>query len=137
MRTTITGARPGHGRTGAALARVAVCALTAAAATVLACSGGGPKRTLIVYEAARGETVNVYTIDPSSGATTQLTHGTKFDGNPAWSLDRRRIIFASNRDGQAQTDIYTMDRSGSDVRRLTDTPAAGEYSPKYAPDGKT
>ncbi len=136
MRTTVTAGRPGRHRTSGPSARVALCALIAVAGSVFACGGGGP-RALIVYEAARGETVNVYTIDPSSGATTQITHGTKFDGNPAWSLDRRRIIFVSNRDGQAQTDIYTMDRSGGDARPLTDTPDAGEYSPRYSPDGKT
>ncbi|MHB8684523.1 MAG: TolB family protein [Dehalococcoidia bacterium] len=136
------GARPRQDRRGVAHlrdgwpARVALSGLIAIAGVLLACGTSGA-RGVIVYEAARGETVNIYTIDPSSGATTQLTHGTKFDGNPAWSADRGRIIFASNRDGQAQTDIYSMDRSGGGVRRLTDTPDAGEYSPKYSPDGKT
>ncbi|MHB8376309.1 MAG: TolB family protein, partial [Dehalococcoidia bacterium] len=118
------GARPRQDRRGVAHlrdgwpARVALSGLIAIAGVLLACGTGGA-RGVIVYEAARGETVNIYTIDPSSGATTQLTHGTNFDGNPAWSADRGRIIFASNRDGQAQTDIYSMDRSGGGVRRLT------------------
>lgn len=125
-------------RSGVRRALLAFALIPAAgAAVVLAgCSGGGAKR-LIVYEAAQGTTVNVYTIDPASGTTRQLTHGTSFDGNPAWSPDRKRIIFASQRDGQQQNDLYTMAADGGDVRRLTNTPDAGEYSPKYAPGGAT
>ena len=92
---------------------------------------------LIVYEASKNGVANIYTIDPADGATRQLTRGSGFDGNPAWSRDYTRIIFTSNRDGQSQNDLYTMKADGSDVRRLTNTPGGGEYSPKYSPDGKS
>jgi TolB protein len=104
-------------------------------ALVSACGSSKP-RHLIVYEAQRGDVTNVYTIDPASGETTQLTHGTTFDGNPAWSPDHKDIVFSSRRDGQAKNDLYVMDADGGHVRRLTDTPDAGEVSAKYSPDGQ-
>jgi TolB protein len=121
----------------ARLLRPALCAVLAGiiGGALVACgsSRGGGER-LIVYEASKDSVTNIYTIDPADGTTNQLTHGTGFDGNPAWSRDYTRIIFASNRDGQAQNDLYTMNADGSGVRRLTDTPG-GEYSAKYSPDG--
>lgn len=120
------------------LLRPALCAMLVGAiglATV-ACSGGDGGKRLIVYEASKDGAANIYTIDPAGGATKQLTHGTRFDGNPAWSRDYTHIIFASDRDGQAQNDLYTMKADGSGIRRLTNT-AGGEYSAKYSPDGRS
>lgn len=113
-----------------------LCAAAVCMAAIGACSGAMTQRA-IVYEAAAPDGTNVFTVDPSTGASVQLTHGTRFSGNPAWSIDHRRIIFSSQRDGQAQNDLYTMADDGSDVRRLTDTPDAGEYSAKFSPDGKS
>lgn len=92
---------------------------------------------LIVYEASDGSVTNIYTIDALSGEGRQLTNGDTFHGNPAWSPDRTKIVFSSQRDGQTQNDLYVMDSRGRNVRRLTDTPNAGEFSPKYSPDGRT
>ncbi len=119
-----------------ALRLVPVCVAVACFAPFAACSSA-PTHQAIVYEAAVSGATNVFTIDPSTGASTQLTHGARFSGNPAWSIDYRRIIFSSQRDGQAQNDLYTMAADSSDVRRLTDTPDAGEYSAKFSPDGKS
>ncbi len=77
----------------------------------------------------------MYTIDAESGATRQITHGTTYDGNPAWLPDHEHIVFSSRRDGQAKNDLYVMDADGSNVRRLTDTPDNGEWSAKVSPDG--
>lgn len=93
----------------------------------------------IVYE-ARGvddTIVNVYTIDPATKESTQLTNGSSFDGNPGWSPDYSRIIFASDRErGDRQNDIYTMAADGSDVRKLTDGRIESFWSPKFSPDGR-
>ncbi|HZP58449.1 MAG TPA: DPP IV N-terminal domain-containing protein [Dehalococcoidia bacterium] len=106
-------------------------------ALLAACGGDdAPASPRIVYEASAGDITNIYTVDPHSGATAQLTHGARFDGSPAWSPDRRRIIFSSDRDGQAQTDLYVMRADGSDAHRITDTPNAGEYSAKFSHDGR-
>jgi Tol biopolymer transport system component len=90
----------------------------------------------IVYEASDNERTNVYSIDPETGESVQLTESENYDGQPAWSPDRERIIYISDA-GQTQnvTDLYTMAADGSDVQRLTDTPDQSERSPKYSPDG--
>jgi len=114
----------------------AVAAALAVLALAAGCRGPGPKaQALIVYEGTSGDVTNVYTIDPSSGRSRRITQGTSFDGNPAWSPDRTRIIFSSRRDGQAKNDLYVMDANGRNFERLTDTPEAGEWSAKYSPDG--
>ena len=107
-----------------------------AAFTLLTGCDSSPKpRQFIVYEAQTDGITNVYTIDPQNGASRQLTHGTSFDGNPAWSPDRRRILFTSDRGSESKGDLYTMDADGGHLSRLTDTPDAGEWSAKFSRDG--
>ncbi|HSJ54707.1 MAG TPA: hypothetical protein VLC52_13285 [Anaerolineae bacterium] len=54
------------------------------------------------------------------------------DLSPSWSPDGRRIAFASKRDGNWE--IYTMDRDGGNLLRLTDHPA-DDTNPAWSPDG--
>jgi TolB protein len=115
-------------------------ALLALASALSACGGGDDAPPVhddrIVYEAASDGVTNVFMIDASSGESRQLTSGSSYDGAPAWSPDRTRIVFSSDRDAaQRIADIYTMAPDGSDVRRLTATPDRIELHPKYSPDG--
>ena len=55
------------------------------------------------------------------------------DGSPSWSPDSRRLVFAAEHDGQS--DIYSMDATGGDRRRLTSTPAE-EDAPAFSPDAR-
>jgi TolB protein len=52
---------------------------------------------------------------------------------PAWSDDGTTVVFASNKDGQI--DLYTMKADGSNLTRLTQTPA-DEGAAGWSPDGK-
>ena len=54
------------------------------------------------------------------------------DLSPSWSPDGTRLAFASKRDGNWE--IYTMDRDGGNLARLTDNPA-DDTNPAWAPDG--
>lgn len=54
------------------------------------------------------------------------------DLSPSWSPDGSRIAFASKRDGNWE--IYTMDRDGGNLLRLTDHPA-DDTNPAWSPDG--
>ncbi len=51
---------------------------------------------------------------------------------PAWSPDGSRLAFTSSRDGNPE--IYTMNRDGSDVRRITNHPNI-DSTPTWAPTG--
>ena len=54
------------------------------------------------------------------------------DLSPSWSPDGTRMAFASKRDGNWE--IYTMDRDGGNLARLTNDPA-DDTNPAWAPDG--
>jgi Tol biopolymer transport system component len=51
---------------------------------------------------------------------------------PTWSPDGTRLAFASKRDGNWE--IYTMDRNGSNLVRLTDHPG-DDTRPAWSPEG--
>ncbi len=54
------------------------------------------------------------------------------DLSPSWSPDGTRLVFASKRDGNWE--IYTMDRDGGNLTRLTNEPA-DDTNPAWSPDG--
>jgi TolB protein len=51
---------------------------------------------------------------------------------PAWSPDGSKIAFTSNRDGNPE--IYVVNRDGTGMRRLTNSPAI-DVTPTWAPTG--
>lgn len=68
-----------------------------------------------------------------TGRTRRLTSDRSHDTQPAWSPDRRRIVFLSDRTGPV--DVYTMRADGSGRRRLTRSPAR-ERDVAFSPDGR-
>jgi TolB protein len=65
-------------------------------------------------------TANVYTIRPDGTGLRRLTHspaGEGFDLFPTWSPDGTRIVF--NHAEQDEFDLYTMNRWGNRVQRIT------------------
>ena len=70
----------------------------------------------------------------SEGATVkQLTFGKNHDSNPLFSPDGKNLLFASDRDGEAQ--LWVMALDGGEPRRLTDFPG-GVSDPLFSPDGR-
>jgi TolB protein len=124
-----------------------VVVMMLAAALLVSCGGdnndeppeGAAPESLIVYEGAKDGAVNVYTVDAETGTIAQLTFRDSSDAHPAWSPDRTRIVFASDRDdasGERRRDIYTMAADGSDVRRVTELSESDDWSPKYSRNGE-
>jgi TolB protein len=66
------------------------------------------------------------------GVRENPTKGSGSNFLPAWSPDGTRIAFASNRDGNME--LYIMNADGSNVRRLTNHPAA-DVVPTWSPTG--
>jgi len=60
----------------------------------------------------------------------QLTRNAGSNESPCWSPDGRHILFTSNREGN--WNLYTMDRKGQRVRRITYLPG-NCYSPDWSP----
>lgn len=75
---------------------------------------------------------NIYKLDVSVNQITQLTFGNYQDLHPAWSPDRSKIAFVSNRDGNFE--LYVVNADGSEVKQLTDT-LEDETRPEWSPDG--
>jgi tricorn protease len=80
----------------------------------------------------------------TGGKATRLTESTALDHGIAWSPDSRKIIFASDRNGQE--DLYLLEADDPEhskfveaqkfkVKQLTNTPEA-EIGVNFSPDGK-
>jgi TolB protein len=87
--------------------------------------GGG--RLAYVSRVGRGEQA-IWMVDATGGSPQRISTGYA----PAWSRDGRRLAFVVARVGDAQ--IFVMDASGKNVRRLT--PAGTHLLPAWSPDGR-
>ncbi len=67
------------------------------------------------------------------GPARRFTAGAKSDLTPRWRPDGRRLVFCSNRAGDAMQ-IYTIDLAGGEARQLTNLPY-GASAPAWSPDG--
>ena len=88
--------------------------------------------------------------NPTASSPTRLTDAPGYDAEASWSPDGRQIVFASNRHAYAEgskiepktleqdpshaIDLYVMDASGQNIRRLTNTPGY-DGGPFFSPDG--
>lgn len=76
---------------------------------------------------------DVFSLKLSDNAAQLLTESPAFDGDPKFSPDGSRILFVSQRDGSS--DIYVMDRDGSNINRLT-RHSSNDIDPEWSPDGQ-
>jgi Tol biopolymer transport system component len=86
-----------------------------------------PDATTIAFERAGG----IWTVPVAGGEPRLLIPRA---GEPAWSLDARRLAFTSLRAGFGGREVYVADADGSHIRRVTRT-RADERSPAWSPDG--
>jgi len=79
---------------------------------------------------------HIYVMDPDGSHVQPLTgkpRGTiSYNALAAWSPDRQKIAFMSDRDGDME--IYVMAADGSDVQRLT-IHRGRDSAPVWSPDG--
>jgi len=107
-------------------------------------TGFGPMgQTGIVFVSTRSGNYEIYTV--SSGPSTIVENLIYSDGgtiqNPRYSPDGERIVFNSDAGGTGH-EIYTIDKNGTDLKRLTNKEgpiSSGNYgdnhSPVWSPDG--
>jgi Tol biopolymer transport system component len=83
--------------------------------------------------AARSE---IFTIPPTGGDPTQLTHNGLLDATPAWSADGRRIVFMRGEDSKLA--IWTMRANGRhqhQIIRLGFRASSSRVEPSFSPSG--
>jgi len=102
--------------------------------------GGGPAMFVFVgcyttkERKARGEGINVYRMDPSSGTWTHLAL-VKDLVNPSWlTLDRQqRVLYSAHGDGEHAT-AFAIDRATGQLKRLNEQATGGKNGVRVAVD---
>ena len=85
----------------------------------------------------------IYLMDPNGEQIRRLTEQPKYDGEPAWSPDGKRITFVSYRDlkqiperGVIRGEIYVMNADGTNPINLTRSAERADKISTWSPDGK-
>jgi TolB protein len=78
-------------------------------------------------------TFDIFTAKPDGSDLKQLTNTPGYDAETTITLDGKKLVFTSMRDGDL--DIYTMDANGKNVRRLTNE-LGYDGGPFWSYDGK-
>ena len=80
------------------------------------------------YEPSLNPDGHIWIMDADGTNQIDLTNGSGWDRNPAWSPDGTKIAFSTT------TEIWVMNADGTDRKKLSDT---GQYFwPAWSPDGK-
>lgn len=80
---------------------------------------------------------HLYIMDLTTKVSRQVTTGSYNDISPSWSPDRNRIVFASDRSGRDNFDLFVINADGSELVQLTHTPMVDEIEPAWSPNGAT
>jgi len=76
---------------------------------------------------------DIFTANPDGSDLQQLTHTPGYDAEATISVDGKKIVFTSTRNGDL--DIYSMDANGKHVKQLTHE-LGYDGGPFYSPDRK-
>ena len=98
-------------------------------------SDWSPNGREIVFDSDRTGAWQVYTMHADGSDIDQITHLAGFTGQPSWSPDGSRIVFAHSPTGNPPFNVYTMGADGGPIHRITHS-AVDEQVPKYSPDGR-
>jgi TolB protein len=74
----------------------------------------------------------IYTINVDGTGKFQLTHNNRYDSDPSYSPDGKRVVY-THHDGHDE--IYTINADGTGAFRVTNNDT-NEFYPSYSPDGK-
>ncbi|HSU12781.1 hypothetical protein [Longimicrobium sp.] len=93
----------------------------------------------LAFTSAAGGSADIYSVSgifplKTGGTASLLTGGTSADVEAAWSPDRTRVVFASNRSGD--TELYMLTVGTGTVTRLT-TRTGSDGAPTWVYDGSS
>jgi Tol biopolymer transport system component/imidazolonepropionase-like amidohydrolase len=77
---------------------------------------------------------DLYTLPAEGGRATRLTSGLAHDMQPRFSPDGKRVVFVSDRSGDENVWIMSVD--GRDTVRISDVVENTFMSPEWTPDGQ-
>jgi len=92
-----------------------------------------PRGDRIAYCSYGSSSLNIYSLNLTSGRVAVLSDRRGLNTTPAWSPDGRTVAVSLSYEGQSE--LYLMDASGRDCRRLTTSPGI-DISPTWAPSGR-
>jgi serine/threonine-protein kinase len=97
-----------------------------------------PDGTRVAVQIATGENADVWVVEIARGSLTRVTSEPGFDGNPLWSRDGRRVVFASSRQGQWTINQRTADGTGSvETLATLGTAVSSVWPTSWSGDGRT
>ncbi len=80
-------------------------------------------------------TLQIFEVDLASGEEVQLTHLGGHNSAPSWTSDGRILFYGQVGEGFEGADIFALDRSGNELRNLTNGPDP-DWQPDASPDGR-
>ena len=90
---------------------------------------------VLAFRSDRSGEPDVFTLDPSTSAATELTSGSgAAELQPAWSPEGDRIAYVRRAGITGRADLFVMNASGGARTRLTSTPVP-ERDPSWSPNG--
>lgn len=90
----------------------------------------------IVYASDEDGSMNIYVMNSDGTDVRQLTHTNHcYNGGPFFSPDGQKIIFRADRDKPHFLQIYSIDVTGENEKKLTDDDAVN-WAPYWHPSGK-
>ncbi len=94
------------------------------------------KKRIAFYWDKTGQ-MELYVLDLPDGKPRQLSHGDvprSLRAGFVWSRDGKTIVFAKDRGGNEQHDLYAIDTESGVVTQLTNTSKAQEIPAEFSPD---
>jgi len=78
-----------------------------------------PDGTQLVYSSARTGHPMIYVVELATMIGKQLTFAGTYNSSPVWSPKGDKIIFAAQRIGKGNFDLYSIEPDGNNLSRLT------------------
>ncbi len=79
--------------------------------------------------------MQIFEGNPDGSGLKQLTNSKGYNAEGSYSADGKKIVFCSNRSGEKNLELYTMDADGKNVVQLTKSPGCYNGGPFFSPDG--
>ncbi len=91
-----------------------------------------PAANLVVFETWDGESWTLAMSLLDGSGREALTDAAGDDRQPSWRWDSAAVVFSSDREGQGEPDLYTVQIDGCEIARLTEDEAF-DGTPAYTP----